>query len=138
MSATGVRWLLAAVATVVLGAAILGVGPVVDDSGGGGGTTATRPAGGDDAVRVLGAEGERGRRVFADEGCSGCHTLADAGSNGRIGPNLDDAISDDDAEEIRRYVIDPGPGMPDRYGDLPKADLDALVRYLEAATSAGR
>lgn len=136
MSANAIRGVLAVLVTVVLGAAILGVGLGEDE--GGGGTTATRGAGAGDAVRVLGATGERGREVFKSEGCSGCHTLSDAGSTGRIGPNLDDAIAHDDAEEIRRYVIDPGPGMPDRYGDLPKADLDALVRYLEAATPAGR
>lgn len=137
MSPNAIRGVLAVLVTVVLGAAILGVG-LGEDDGGGAGTTSTRPAGGGDAVRVLGAAGERGREVFKNEGCSGCHTLSDAGSTGRIGPNLDGAIADDDAEEIRRYVVDPGPGMPDRYGDLPKADLDALVRYLEAATPPGR
>jgi cytochrome c oxidase subunit 2 len=136
MSPNVLRAALAVLVTLVLGGAILGVGLGEDD--GAGGSTAARPSGADDAVRVLGAVGERGEVVFKAEGCSGCHTLADAGSTGRIGPNLDDAIADDDAEEIRRYVIDPGPGMPDRYGDLPKADLDALVRYLEAATPAGR
>lgn len=137
MSANAIRGALAGLVTVILGAAILGIG-LGEDDGGGGDATATRATGGDEAVRVLGAVGERGEAVFKNEGCSGCHTLADAGSTGRIGPNLDDAISDDDAEQIRRYVVDPGPGMPDRYGDLPKAELDALVRYLEAATPAGR
>lgn len=131
MNANAIRWVLAAVVTGVLGAAILGIGLGEEDDGGG---APARATGGSDAVRVLGAEGARGRAVFENEGCASCHTLADAGSTGRIGPNLDDAIADDDAERIRRYVVDPGPGMPDRYGDLPKAELDALVRYLEAAT----
>lgn len=135
MTGNAVRWVLAAVTTVVLGAAILGIGLGEDDDGGS--TTAAGSGGSADAVRVLGARGERGREVFRDEGCAGCHTLSEAGSTGRIGPNLDDAVAEDDAAEIRRYVVDPGPGMPDRYGDLPQADLDALVDYLVAATPEG-
>ncbi len=33
-----------------------------------------------------------GKELFVQR-CGGCHTLADAGTNGRIGPNLDDAFA---------------------------------------------
>ena len=33
-----------------------------------------------------------GKRLFI-QACGGCHTLADAGTNGKVGPNLDDAFA---------------------------------------------
>jgi cytochrome c oxidase subunit 2 len=82
--------------------------------------------------------------VFGDEGCGGCHRLADAGTNGRIGPDLDAVLTDDDEAAIRASIVDPqaeatpgfpGSLMPDRYGEqLSAQDLDALVKYLAAAT----
>lgn len=131
MSPTAIRGGLAVLVTVVLGAAILGIGLGEDEASAPAGTAAT---GATEAVRVLGAAGERGRELFRSEGCAGCHALAEAGSNGRIGPNLDVEISGEDAASVREDIVDPGAGMPDRYGDLPAADLDALVRYLVAAT----
>lgn len=144
MSPLAVRWMLAAIVTVALGSAILGIG-----QGGGGGrgdapATATEPAGGRTAVAMLGAVGEQGRSSFEDNGCGGCHRLADAGTAGQIGPDLDTAISGATLAEIREDVVDPEakttPGfpsgrMPDGYDRLPPAELDALVRYLQAATS---
>lgn len=142
MSSLGVRWMLAAIVTIALGSAILGIGQ------GGGGRDAPAPAaesaGARTAVATLGPVGERGRKTFGDNGCGGCHQLADAGSSGRIGPNLDTAISGATLAEIREDVVDPEaqttPGfpsgrMPDGYDRLSPADLDALVRYLQAATS---
>ncbi|MDO9410625.1 cytochrome c [Patulibacter sp.] len=144
MTATGVRWMLAAVVTIALGSAILGIGQ------GGGGTdedasaTTTTTNGTRTAVTALGAVADRGRQSFEDNGCGGCHRLADAGTNGTIGPDLDEVLSDDTVAAIREDILDPGaeatPGfpsgrMPDGYDRLPAAELDALVRYLQAATS---
>ena len=33
-----------------------------------------------------------GKKLFV-QSCGGCHTLADAGTNGKVGPNLDDAFA---------------------------------------------
>ena len=33
-----------------------------------------------------------GKKLFV-QACGGCHTLADAGTNGKVGPNLDDAFA---------------------------------------------
>jgi mono/diheme cytochrome c family protein len=38
------------------------------------------------------ADKSRGKQLFVEK-CGSCHTLADAGTQGKIGPNLDDAFS---------------------------------------------
>jgi len=38
------------------------------------------------------ADKTRGKQLFVEK-CGSCHTLADAGTQGKIGPNLDDAFS---------------------------------------------
>ncbi|WP_022926864.1 c-type cytochrome [Patulibacter americanus] len=172
MTGGRVRALLAVLVTLVLGGAILGVGQGGDDAGSGSGTTAATQsgAGGDggsgeangsggeggsgdadggggadgaSAVQALGVLGGRGRKTFEDEGCAGCHRLADAGATGRIGPDLDAVLTDQDEAKIREGIVDPqaeatpgftGAQMPDRYDELPAEDLDALVKYLAAAT----
>jgi cytochrome c oxidase subunit 2 len=149
------RALLAVIVTLVLGGAILGVGQGGDGGGSTAGSTAASGSGaaggsggagsgGDAAVRALGVLGQDGRRAFQDEGCGGCHRLADAGTSGRIGPDLDAVLSDEDEAEIRESIVEPQaeatPGfsdslMPDRYGEqLSAKELDALVKYLAAAT----
>jgi cytochrome c oxidase subunit 2 len=82
-----------------------------------------------------------GKAVFNGQGCGGCHTLADAGGTGTTGPNLDEALAGQSAEEIREDIVDPnakieegfGPNiMPGNYEDtIPAEQLDALVTYLE-------
>jgi cytochrome c6 len=41
---------------------------------------------------VSGGSQGSGKKLFV-QACGGCHTLADAGTNGKIGPNLDDAFA---------------------------------------------
>ncbi|MFN8150696.1 MAG: cytochrome c [Solirubrobacterales bacterium] len=87
---------------------------------------------------------ELGKQVFADQGCGGCHSLADADATGQIGPNLDEALVDQDEKFIRTSIVDPGDEveagfsdgiMPTTYGqDIAPEDLDALVAYLSSAT----
>jgi cytochrome c oxidase subunit 2 len=91
-----------------------------------------------------------GKQIFVNGNgtatpCSACHTLADAGSTGTTGPDLDKAIADADAAEIRNDIVNPNaqiyPGfqggiMPQDYGQtLSSAELDALVKYLDKVTS---
>ena len=47
------------------------------------------------------ADKARGKQLFVEK-CGSCHTLADAGTQGRIGPNLDDAFSGSRAAGFRR------------------------------------
>ncbi len=87
---------------------------------------------------------ELGKQVFADQGCAGCHSLADADATGQIGPNLDEALVDQDEDFIRTSIVDPADEvaagfsegiMPTTYGqDIAPEDLDALVAYIYGAT----
>ena len=72
--------------------------------------------------------------------CGACHTLADAGTTSQTGPNLDETLEGEDAEQIRQGIVAPdekiAPGfqqgiMPKNYEDtLSDEELDALVKYL--------
>ncbi|MGE4426619.1 MAG: c-type cytochrome [Solirubrobacteraceae bacterium] len=92
----------------------------------------------DDPVAALGATADTGRDTFTGEGCGGCHRLADAGTGGAIGPDLDRAVADLDADAIRRLIVDPPAGpMPSDYADrIDPERLDALAAYLAAAAGA--
>jgi mono/diheme cytochrome c family protein len=86
-------------------------------------------------------EGGPGAQVFANNGCGGCHTLAAAGSSGVTGPDLDEALPGQSAEEIEEDIVDPNakitPGypanvMPQNFGEtIPAEEIEALVAYLE-------
>jgi cbb3-type cytochrome c oxidase subunit III len=78
-----------------------------------------------------------GKKLFI-QACGGCHTLADAGTNGRIGPNLDDAFaqareagmtSDTFTQVVATQIRYPitetstgAPGMPGVDQTLPSCD----------------
>jgi len=108
------------VAAVLLGA----LGLVLAGCGGTGGYTSE------------GSQGA-GKQLFT-QSCGGCHTLADAGTNGRIGPNLDDAFaqaredgmtSDTFTQVVAQQIRWPieetstgAPGMPGIDQTLPKCE----------------
>jgi cbb3-type cytochrome c oxidase subunit III len=78
-----------------------------------------------------------GKKLFV-QACGGCHTLADAGTNGKVGPNLDDAFaqarqagmtSDTFTQVVATQVKFPiehpvtgAPGMPAVDQTLPSCD----------------
>jgi cbb3-type cytochrome c oxidase subunit III len=78
-----------------------------------------------------------GKKLFV-QACGGCHTLADAGTNGKIGPNLDDAFaqarevgmtSDTFTQVVATQIRFPitntstgAPGMPKVDTTLPSCD----------------
>jgi mono/diheme cytochrome c family protein len=78
-----------------------------------------------------------GKKLFV-QACGGCHTLADAGTNGKIGPNLDDAFaqarqvgmtSDTFTQVVKDQIHFPieepvtgAPGMPSIDQTLPSCD----------------
>ncbi len=86
-------------------------------------------------------EGGPGAQVFANNGCGGCHTLAAAGSSGVTGPDLDEVLPGQSAEEIETDIVDPNKEiakgypanvMPQEFGEtLSEEELKQLVEYLE-------
>ena len=92
-----------------------------------------------------GGGGASGKTVFTNNGCNSCHTFKPAGSTAKIGPDLDNLKQEAQRagqpleQFIRQSIVDPNayiqPGypkgiMPTTFSSLPKAQLDALVKYL--------
>jgi mono/diheme cytochrome c family protein len=91
------------------------------------------------AVAGDAAQVEKGKAVFTAQKCSLCHSIA---GKGNAKGSLDGVGSKLKAEEIRQWLVSPKemaekakatrkPPMKS-YEGLPKADLDALVAYLES------
>ena len=89
-----------------------------------------------------------GKQAFNDNGCAACHTLAAAGAAGKIGPDLDKLKAYAKAANmpleqfIRESIVKPDAYvekgfakgvMPATFASLPKATLDALVKFLAAS-----
>jgi cytochrome c oxidase subunit II len=84
-----------------------------------------------------------GKRVFETTACVNCHAISGTAAVGKFGPDLTHLMSrrtiaagaaDNTADNLRLWIqnpnaIKPGSLMPAM--QLGKADLDALVRYLE-------
>lgn len=85
-------------------------------------------------------EGGPGAQVFANNGCGGCHTFAAAEAGGVTGPNLDETLSGDDDETVKKMITDPNAEiakgyppnvMPQDYEQqLSAKELEDLVQYL--------
>ena len=81
-----------------------------------------------------------GKELFTSEGCDECHTLAAAGAEGELGPNLDETLQGDDAEQIDESIVDPDAEiegefskdlMPEDYGEkLSAQQIADLVAFL--------
>jgi cytochrome c oxidase subunit 2 len=91
-----------------------------------------------------GAAAADGAEVFSSAGCGNCHALADANAQGNVGPDLDDALADQDEGFIRESIVDPNAEVADGFtaGIMPldyeqtlePAEIDALVEYLANVT----
>jgi cytochrome c oxidase subunit 2 len=88
-------------------------------------------------------ENTAGKDLFAEQGCSSCHTLEAAGSSAAVGPNLDEVLAGQDAEQIQESIVDPGaelsPGfsdgiMPTSFAQLSDSDLKDLIEFLVQST----
>jgi cytochrome c oxidase subunit 2 len=90
-----------------------------------------------------------GKALFVSNGCDGCHTFKPANATGKVGPDLDKLpeaakTAGQPLEAfIRQSIVDPNayiaPGyqkgvMPETFGSLPKAQIDALVKYLSGGS----
>lgn len=82
---------------------------------------------------------EAGKALFASNGCGSCHTFAAANASGTVGPNLDKALQDKDAEYVRRSIVEPNadvasgfqPGIMPAFDQLSDEQLDDLVAFLK-------
>jgi mono/diheme cytochrome c family protein len=83
---------------------------------------------------------KKGQEVYAAQKCSVCHSIA--GKGGKQSP-LDGVGAKLTADEIRAWIVTPAemtkktnstkkPPMPNKYGKLPKEEVDALVAYMQS------
>jgi cytochrome c oxidase subunit 2 len=105
---------------------------------------------GSQSTGAAGGGGPSGKGLFVSNGCNGCHTFKPAAATGTVGPDLDKLA--DEARRagkpleqfIRESIVNPTayvqPGypkgvMPATFSSLPKAQLDALVKFLAAGNA---
>jgi len=83
--------------------------------------------------------GGPGGQVFNSNGCGACHILAAAETVGTQGPNLDENLPGQSADDIQQSIIAPSSEivqgfpdiMPQTYEDsIPPEDLKVLVKFL--------
>jgi mono/diheme cytochrome c family protein len=86
------------------------------------------------------AQEKKGQEIYTAQKCSMCHSIA--GKGGKSSP-LDGVGAKLSAEEIKHWIVNPTdaaakakstkkPAMPNKYGKLPAADIDALVAYMQS------
>ena len=94
-----------------------------------------RPAAAQDDAKV-----KRGQEVYTAQKCQMCHAIAGKGNKANPLDGIGAKLS---AEDIRQWITHPTdaaakakstkkPPMPNKYGTLPAADLDALVAYMQS------
>jgi mono/diheme cytochrome c family protein len=99
------------------------------------GFTMPRAAAAQDAAQV-----KRGEEVYTAQKCSLCHSVAGKGNKQNPLDGVGKKLS---ADDIRQWIVKPTemtaktkstkkPPMPNKYGSLPAADLDALVAYMQS------
>jgi mono/diheme cytochrome c family protein len=84
---------------------------------------------------------------FFATNCGGCHTLGAAGTTGTVGPNLDQVLGGQSADQIAESITNPSaqpsPGfptgvMPENYGTTLQPDqLQQLVDFLMQSVGGG-
>jgi mono/diheme cytochrome c family protein len=96
----------------------------------------TRPLyAGQDAAAVA-----KGKAVYTAQKCAMCHAIEGKGGKASA---LDGVGTKLTADLIREWIVTPKaatakakstkkPPMPDKYGKLPAADIDALVAYMQS------
>jgi mono/diheme cytochrome c family protein len=90
------------------------------------------------SLAAAGQDPKRGQEVYGAQKCQVCHSIAGTGNKNNP---LDGVGGKLGAADIREWIVHPvemtaklkstkKPPMPNKYGALPAADLDALVAYL--------
>jgi mono/diheme cytochrome c family protein len=92
------------------------------------------------AARQGDAQIKRGQEIYAAQKCGVCHGIAGKGSKQNPLDGVGARLS---ADEIQQWITHPAemtaktksakkPPMPAKYTNLPAADLDALVAYMQS------
>ena len=92
------------------------------------------------ATSAAAQDAKHGEAVYAAQKCSMCHAIA---GKGKAANPLDGVGAKLSADDIKQWITHPKemtakakstkkPPMPNKYGSLPAADLDALVAYLQS------
>ena len=82
----------------------------------------------------------KGEQVYAAQKCSVCHAVAGKGNKQNPLDGIGAKLS---ADDIRAWIVDPvamaaktssskKPPMPKKWANLPAADLDGLVAYMQS------
>jgi mono/diheme cytochrome c family protein len=80
-----------------------------------------------------------GEAAFESGGCGTCHTFEAAGATGTVGPNLDESLEGQNAEYVRRAIVEPDAEVAEGYqagvmpsfeGQLSEEQVDGLVAFL--------
>ena len=83
---------------------------------------------------------KKGQEVYTAQKCSICHAVAGKGNKQNPLDGIGKKLS---ADEIRQWITNPTemtaktkstkkPPMPNKYGKLPAAEIDALVAYMQS------
>ena len=86
------------------------------------------------------AQVKKGEAVYTAQKCSMCHQVAGKGSKAVPLDGVGGKLS---ADDIKHWIVNPTemtaktkstkkPPMPNKYGKLPAADIDALVAYMQS------
>lgn len=126
------RFALAALVVLVMGAAIAGVGMGEAPAERQAAPAVTAVAAAKGRIAAGGAAAARGRALFEDEGCDRCHAIAATGAEGRLGPRLD--AVDDDADDIAESIVEPREDIVDGFAErLMPADYASRLGGAEVA-----
>jgi mono/diheme cytochrome c family protein len=86
------------------------------------------------------ADVKRGQDVYAAQKCQVCHSVSGKGNKNNPLDGVGTKLS---AGDLRQWITSPTemtakvkstkkPPMPDKYGGLPAADVNALVAYMQS------
>jgi mono/diheme cytochrome c family protein len=91
-------------------------------------------------VPAMAQDAKHGETVYNAQKCQVCHSVAGRGN--KANP-LDGVGAKLSADDIRKWIVDPvvmaastkstkKPPMPKKWAQLPAADLDGLVAYMQS------
>jgi mono/diheme cytochrome c family protein len=103
-------------------------------------TTTFVVAGFASAMPAAAQDAAKGQAVYTAQKCQICHAVAGKGNKSNPLDGVGGKLS---AEDIKQWITHPTdaaakakstkkPPMPNKYGSLPAADLDALVAYMQS------